>query len=261
VVKDPQRDLVDPAVEGTKNVLGAADRTDSVERVVLTSSCAAIYGDNRDIAKAPGKTLTEDIWNTSSSLDHQAYSYSKTQAEAAAWEVAGAQGRWKLVAVNPALVLGPGVKPQATSESFTLIKQLGNGTMKTGAPPLEFGVVDVRDVAEAHLRAAFIPAAEGRHITCAETMSLLDMAAALRAEFGDDWALQKSELPKWLVWLTGPMINKALTRKFISRNLGWPFRADNAKSREALGMEYRPAPQAVVDMFAQMVEAGLVKKR
>ena len=84
-ITDPQRDLVDPALKGTQNVLTSANETASVTRVVLTSSCAAIYGDTRDVAKAPNATLTEAQWNETSSLDHQAYSYSKTVAERAAW--------------------------------------------------------------------------------------------------------------------------------------------------------------------------------
>jgi nucleoside-diphosphate-sugar epimerase len=103
---DPQRDLVDPAVNGTRNVLETANRTPSVQRVVVTSSCAAIYGDNKDVQHAPGKVLTEDIWNTTSSLDRQPYSYSKVEAEKAAWAIADAQSRWRLVTINPSLVIG-----------------------------------------------------------------------------------------------------------------------------------------------------------
>ncbi len=65
---DAQRDLIDPAVLGTQNVLEAANRIPSVKRVVLTSSCAAIYSDGTDVAKAKNGTLTEELWNTSASL-------------------------------------------------------------------------------------------------------------------------------------------------------------------------------------------------
>ena len=69
-VKDPQKELVDPAQLGTRNVLESANRTASIKRVVLTSSCAAIYGDNADLDNAPNGVFTEEIWNTSSSLTH-----------------------------------------------------------------------------------------------------------------------------------------------------------------------------------------------
>ena len=102
-VVDPQKELVDPAQLGTRNVLQEVDRTPSVERVVLTSSCAAIYGDNADLKKTPNGIFTEDIWNTSSSLEHQPYSYSKTLAEKEAWKINEKQNRWDLVTVNPTL--------------------------------------------------------------------------------------------------------------------------------------------------------------
>ena len=107
-----EEELVDPAVLGTRTVLETADATPSVTRVVLTSSVVAIYGDVADIVEAPGGRLTEQVWNTTSSLDHQPYSYSKTLAEREAWRIADAQDRWRLVAINPSLVVGPSSGPQ-----------------------------------------------------------------------------------------------------------------------------------------------------
>lgn len=259
-VDDPQRDLVDPALEGTRNVLASVNQTPSVERVVLTSSCAAIYGDNADVAQAPGGTLTEAQWNETSSLDHQPYSYSKTVAERAAWEMAGQQDRWRLVVVNPSLVVGPALQSKPTSESFNLIKSVADGTMKAGAPPFQVGMVDVRDVAEAHLRAAFVPDAEGRHITSKESHTFLDLANMLRGRFGEDWPFPKRELPKWLVWAVGPLVDRSFTRRFIAANAGIPWRADHSKSVEKLGLTYGSIERAVTDMFEQMIEAGMIKK-
>ena len=260
-VADPRRDLVDPAVNGTRNVLAAVNRADSVSRVVLTSSCAAIYGDAADCAQAPGGVLNEAVWNSSSDLAHNPYSHSKTLAERAAWEIAGAQHRWTLVAINPALVLGPGLAGRQTSESFRLIRQLGGGAMKPGVPDIEIGMVDVRDVAEAHLRAAFLPGAQGRHIVFAETRSFLSLAQALRAAHGDAYPLPRRELPKWLVWLVGPLANKALTRRFVARNVGHAWRADNGKAMRDLGMTWRPVDGAVAAMFARMVDSGQIARR
>jgi dihydroflavonol-4-reductase len=135
-VKDPQKELIDPAVKGTRNILEAANRVESVSRVVVTSSCAAIYGDNIDCAEAFGGVLTEADWNKSSSLEHNAYSYSKMLAEKAAWQIAEKQDRWKLVTVNPALVIGPALQDNPTSESFNLVKQMGDGTLKMGGTTL-----------------------------------------------------------------------------------------------------------------------------
>lgn len=76
-VADPQRDLVAPALQGTRNVLAGVERTPSVTRVVLTSSIAAMYGDAVDIRRYPGRIVTETCWNTTSSLSHEPYPYSK----------------------------------------------------------------------------------------------------------------------------------------------------------------------------------------
>ncbi len=257
---DAKRDLVDPAVKGTRNVLSSVNETASVERVVVTSSCAAIYGDNSDVAKAPGGVLTEEIWNTSSSLSHQPYSYSKTEAEKAAWETAEAQDRWSLVTINPSLILGPGVAGAQVSESFNIVKQLGDGTMQAGVPAFEIGMVDVRDVAEAHLRAGFIDSAEGRHIVSHQTKSLLELGQDLREAFGRRWPFPTRLLPNWLVWIAGPLANKAFTRRMVEENMGHPWRADNSKSKSALGLTYRPIDAAVREMFRQLVEAGTVKQ-
>lgn len=258
---DPQRDLVDPAVKGTRNVLETANHTPSVERVVVTSSCAAIFGDNADIAAAPGAVLTEEIWNTTSSLTRQPYAFSKVEAEKAAWEMAKAQSRWRLVTVNPSFVMGPTVSGDSTSESHSFLRQFGDGTMKTGAPPFEIGMVDVRDVAEAHMRAGFLETAHGRHIVSAETVSFLKLGQILRGHFGDRFPLPTRALPKWLLWLVGPMIDKTVTRQMVASNMGLPWRADNSKSRLELGLEYHPVSTAVIEMFQQLIDTGAFKKR
>ncbi|HKJ48292.1 MAG TPA: NAD-dependent epimerase/dehydratase family protein, partial [Christiangramia sp.] len=123
---DPQKELIEPAVKGTANVLNQANKTDSVKRIVLTSSCAAIYTDAKEVKNTPNGKLTEEMWNTTASLDYQTYSYSKTLAEKKAWEINKSQQKWDLVTINPSLVMGPPLNPNATtSESFSLLKQLG----------------------------------------------------------------------------------------------------------------------------------------
>lgn len=258
-VENPQRDLVDPAVKGTRNVLASANASDSVKRVVVTSSCAAMFGDVVDVTKEPGGILTENAWNTSSSLTHQPYSFSKTQAERAAWEMANEQDRWKLVTINPAFILGPSVSGTSTSESHNLMRQFGDGTMKSGVPPFEIGMVDVRDVAEAHMRASFIDEADGRYIVFGDTHSFLQVGRMLQDGIGGSWPFPTRSMPKWLVWLLGPMIDKQITRPMVAKNMGYPWRGDNSKSRRELGMEYGPVSTAVTDMFQQMIDTGAVK--
>jgi len=260
--KDPQKDLIDPAVKGTANVLEQANKTSSVKRVVVTSSCAAIYTDATDCAKAPNGVLTEEIWNSTASLKHQPYSYSKTLAEQKAWEINKGQDRWDLVTINPSFVLGPAMNANgATSESISLLKQMGDGTMKSGVPNLGIGVVDVRDVAEAHYAAGFTPEAKGRHITSAHNTTFLRLAQALDPKFGSKYPIPKKALPKWLLSIVGPMINKSITRQFIKNNVNVPFKADNSKVQQELGITFRPINEMMEDAFQSLIDQKIIKAK
>jgi nucleoside-diphosphate-sugar epimerase len=258
-VKDPQLDLIDPAVNGTKNVLDTANATASVKRVVVTSSVAAIYNDVSDVAKAPNGVLTEEVWNTGSSLDYQPYSYSKTLAERKAWEMAKDQSNWDLVTINPSFVMGPPLNPHVvTSETFSILKQLGDGTMKMGAPKMGVGVVDVRDVANAHFQAGFNPKAQGRYITSGTNTNFFEMGVALADKFGDTYPIPKKVLPKWVVMLVGPLTNKLFTWRYIRNNIDVPFNADNAKIKRELGVTFLPLQKTMEDAFQVLVNEKIV---
>lgn len=261
-VKDPQKELIDPAVNGTENVLNAANDTESVKRVVVTSSCAAIYTDAIDTVNAPGGKLTEEIWNTTSSIDYQPYSYSKTLAEKKAWEMEKNQNRWDLVTINMSLVLGPALNPKnTTSESVNILKMLGGGEMKMGAPKMGVGAVDVRDVADAHFLAGFTPAAKGRYITSAYNTDFIEMSAVLLPKYGAQFPLPTRALPKWLLMLVGPMVNKLFTRKFIKNNVNVAWNADNSKIKNELGMTFRPMKEMMEDSFQVLVDEGILKAK
>ena len=88
-------------------------------------------------------------------LTNNPYSYSKTLAEKKAWEIANSQDNWQLIVINPSLVMGPAIKLNAHSESIVnLLRQMGDGTLRTGIADIGVGLVDVRDVATAHVNAA-----------------------------------------------------------------------------------------------------------
>ncbi|MFC3105492.1 NAD-dependent epimerase/dehydratase family protein [Salinisphaera aquimarina] len=258
-VRDPERELVRPALEGTQNVLAAVDRTESVKRVVLTSSVVAIYGDAADMADAKIDAFTEDHWNTTSSVSHQPYNYSKLRAEQRAWEINEKQTRWQLQTINPGFVLGPSLTQSSVSTSLATMKQFGDGTLKMGAPELYFGVVDVRDVAIAHIKAGFGPNTSGRHIVNSETLSMLDIGKALRAVFGSRFPFPRRTLPKVVLWLAGPL--EGLPRKFVARNVGYPLAFDNGYAKKDLDMDFRPARETVVEHFRQMLDAGVIRAR
>lgn len=261
VVNDPQKELIDPALLGTSNVLESANKCDTVERVVLTSSCAAIYSDAIECKSLPNGKFTEDQWNTTSSLDYQPYSYSKTLAERKAWEMAEAQNNWDLVTINPSLVMGPPLNAAATtSESLSLLTQMGDGTFKSGAPKLGIGLVDVRDVAEAHFQAGYRPEAKGRYLTSAHNTNFYEMAQSLLPKYGKKYPLPKSAAPKWLLMLIGPFVNKSLSRKFIRNNVNVEWKADNSKIKEELNLHFKPLQKTMEDSFEALIEAHVFKK-
>lgn len=259
-VKDPQKELIDPAVNGTANVLNSANEVSSVKRVVVTSSCAAIYTDAIDSVNAPGGKLTEEIWNTTASLDYQPYSYSKTLAEKKAWEIVESQNRWDLVTINPCLVVGPALNPHnTTSETVNILKMLGGGDMKMGAPKMGVGIVDVRDVAEAHFKAGLTPEAKGRYITAGHCTDFLEMGTVLLPKYGTQFPLPKKALPKWLLMVVGPMTNKLFTRHFIKNNVNVPWNADNSKIKKELGIKFRPMRDTMEEAFQVLIDEGILK--
>jgi len=153
-VADPQRDLIDPAVQGTLSMLRAAAAQPRVRRVVLTSSMAAVT-DEPD-----GRVLTEADWNTKSSLTRNPYYYSKALAERAAWDfVARERPGFDLVVINPFLVIGP-AHTSAINASPEIFVNIIKGVFPA-VFALNWGVVDVRDVADAHIAAMTRPNAAG----------------------------------------------------------------------------------------------------
>jgi len=255
-VEDGEAQLIRPAVEGTQNVLASVGRSDSVQRVVVTSSVAAIMGDAAEARQYPGRVVDETHWNTSSSVSYQPYSYSKTAAERAAWEIAEAQERWTLATINPAFIIGPSLSERLDATSVSLMKQLGDGTFKQGAPGLVVGFVDVRDVALAHVRAVERVEASGRFILAQRVSSFPEIAAVLRDRFGSEYPIPKRTVPKPLFWLLAPTLG--VERRFVARNVGIRFVLDNRRSREILGIEYRDAHRTAVEHLEQLAEIGVL---
>lgn len=252
-IKDPERDLLMPALSGTRNVLGAANRTDTVERVVLTSTIGAIFGDYSDVLQMDDCVLSEKYFNTSSSLERNPYHYSKVVAEREAWSICGQQSRWTMVAINPGLIMGPAFTPSSDSGSLFLLDELFKGQFFYGAPNFSFAYVDVRDVALAHVRAAASPRASGRYIVAERSMiSFLDMAKIVRRFHRKPYLVPGHSTPDWLVRLLGPLFG--LTQDYIRNHLGIRFTIDNLRSTADLGIAYRPIEQTLRDHYASWVQ-------
>ncbi len=253
--KDPQRDLVEPAVKGTVGVLESCARVGGVERVVVTSSMAAVTDEpDEDVV------LTEENWNEKSSLGRNPYYYSKTLAEKAAWSfVDDKKPPWQLVVVNPFLVIGPSLGPGINTSNQIFVDLL------TGKYPgivrLTWGVVDVRDVALAHLRAATVEGAAGRYL-CANTTVTMRQVVELLSRSGYD----KHKLPRrsldsafgdFAVRL-GSWFQPKGVGQYLRTHVGRTPRFDNGKIRRDLGIEFRPVEESILDTVADLVRWGHV---
>jgi dihydroflavonol-4-reductase len=246
-------ELIIPAREGTLRVLRAA-RAAGVQRVVLTSSFAAIGYGHR-----PRRTPFDEHDWTDLSAQLPAYVKSKTLAERAAWDfVARDGGTLELSVVNPTAVFGP-VLGADFSTSIGILKGMLEGALP-GAPALYFGVVDVRDVAELHLKAMTHPDAAGeRYLAVAgEFLSLREIALVLRQRMGDAARrVPVRELPDWLLRLVAH-VDKSVGQ--IVPELGKRKNATSDKARRELGWTPRSAEDAIVATAESLVRLGLVKK-
>lgn len=247
-------ELIVPAREGALRVLRAA-RGAGVRRVVLTSSFAAIgYGHGH-----PDTVFDETSWTNVDGPGVSAYAKSKTLAERAAWDFAENEGgELELAVVNPVAVLGPLLGPDA-STSIELVKRLLDGSMP-GTPKVAFGLVDVRDVADLHVRAMTAPEATGeRFLAIGEDFRWLsEIGAWLREELPGDRArkIPRRELPNVLVRLAS-VFDGALRQ--LTPELGVRKRATNEKARRVLGWAPRSDRESAVATAESLLALGLVE--
>lgn len=245
-------ELILPAREGALNVLRAA-RDVGTKRVVLTSSFAAIgYGE-----QLADQLFSEEHWTDPSGAKLSAYVKSKTLAERAAWDfIAREGGALELAVVNPVGVFGPVLGPDFSS-SIQLLRLLMTGGMPR-CPRLSFGIVDVRDVADLHLRAMTNPAARGERFlaVAGASMSMQEIALLLRARMGDAARRAPSKvMPDWMVLLIA-LFNPALAQSVPE--LGKIKKITNAKSRRVLGWTPRPNEESILAAAESLVRLGLL---
>ena len=110
----------------------------------------------------------------------------------------------------------------------------------------------MRDVALAHIVASEKESSQGRHIIANEPFSILQITNFLKELYGKQFKLPKSEAPKWLTYLIGPLFG--VTRKFVKRNIGYPLFLDNEKSKQSLGIEYTSMKKTLDDMVKSLLE-------
>jgi len=237
IVSDDPGEVIVPARDGTLRVLRAA-RDAGVRRVVLTSSFAAV-----GYSPKPGAEYTEDDWTDPGTPGLAAYPRSKAIAERTAWDFIEREGGGtELVAVNPTFILGPTLTAHARS-SLALTKAMLDGMMPV-VRRQRFGVADVRDVADLHIRAMAAPSAAGRrYVALADgpTISFLQMAQILRARLGPlAERVPTEEAP-------GPEPPRLIIH--------------NDRAKQELGWRPRPADTTIVETAMSLRDRGLLAER
>ncbi len=248
--KDPN-DLIVPARDGALRAIRAAIKA-GASRVVMTSSVAAASPDR----SAPDGVTDETVWTNPDAPGADGYSRSKTIAEKAAWDlIAAAGGATTLTTVQPALVLGP-VLGRDFSDSVQVVQRLLAGKVP-GLPRLSFNIVDVRDVADLHIRAMTDPAAAGQRFIAAGNFAwMADIAALLRAELGPQAAkVPTAKAPDILLRLVA-LFDADL--KTVTPGLGRRRDFSSAKAQSVLGWSPRPIKETVLDCARSLIAAGLV---
>lgn len=245
--------IVVPAREGTLRVLRAA-RDARVTRVVLTSAFHAVsWGLVRQ-----ERPFTEADWTKPDGPGVDAYGRSKTLAERAAWDfIAGEGGGLELTAMLPVAVIGP-VLGRTVTGANDIVRRMLEGTM-TALPNLFIPVVDVRDVAEAHVSAMTNPVAAGERflLSNGRPLGLREIAAMLREGFGEDARRVTMRVLPDIVVRAGALFSPAL--RAIRHDLGYAKQTSNDKARRVLGWSPRPAEAAIEAAARSMIAGGLLR--
>lgn len=237
--------LIRPAVDGTLRVLRAA-KAAGVMRVVLTSSTVAVLNDGKDALQ------DEDDWCDLNAPGTTAYARSKTLAEKAAWDFARANGL-QLTTINPGLVVGPPLDDHYGA-SLGLIERILKGRDPM-LPPYGLPIVDVRDVAEMHLRALDRPETAGRrYIAAAGSIPLAGIGQLFKAAYPTR-RIPTREAPRFVLYLLG-MFDGSV--KAILPKLGRLERVSNLRAVHEMGMTFIPVPQALRDTAEALVKAGKI---
>jgi nucleoside-diphosphate-sugar epimerase len=237
--KDPD-ELIVPARDGTLRVLKASLDA-GVERVVVTSSVAAVTGGTEPVH---GRPLVEDDWSDPDNPKLTPYARSKTIAERAAWDFMRERGATgKLATVNPGAIIGP-VLSADRSFSLQAIERLLGGM--PGVPRIGFSFVDVRDVADLEIRAMTAPEAGGERLIAVDRfMWMAEIAAVLRDRLGDDAAkVPTRSVPDLLVRALA--VFDPGVRSIVGQ-LGRETRLSSEKARTRLGWSPRPLDDAIAE--------------
>jgi len=246
--KNPQEKIVDPSVVGTQNVLDAIDSSETVECLVHTSSTAAI----RPQRWEDGQTLTTDTWAEDANIEDNPYGLAKFSAERLVrnWHSSNKDGP-RMVTINPCVVLGPPLSKRHLRGSPSFIMML----LKREVPfviPMHISIVDVRDVAEAHVRALSRGDSGGRYLVVSGQMWWKEVAMAIK-KGNPTMKIPTKQIPYFLslvVSIFHPRVSLSWARMHLGKRLYW----DASPAEKDLGMEWRSPEESLLDTIPPILE-------
>jgi len=249
-----ENEMIRPAVDGTLRVLKAA-RDGGVKRVVITSNFGAIGYSHKD----PNTIITEEEWTNPAQKDLSAYSRSKVLAERAAWDFMHREGGdLELSVINPVFILGPSLGPNSPS-GFDLLNMLLSGKMKA-VPNIPFNIIDVRDVADLHIRAMTNPDAKGQRFLAMAggKITMPEIALLLKNKMPDvAKKVSTKTLPNWVMYVAA-LFNKQA--KDAAHLLKVSRKLSNEKVKKVLGwMPMANNEQAIIAAVESMIKFGTIK--
>ncbi|KAI5603622.1 hypothetical protein POPTR_001G256400v4 [Populus trichocarpa] len=231
-VKDPQAELLDPAVKGTLNVLGSCARHPSIKRVVLTSSMAAVAYNRKP--RTPD-VVVDETWFSDPELCRESklwYVLSKTLAEDAAWKFAKEKGM-DMVAINPSMVIGPLLQPTLNTSAAAILSLIKGAQTFSNA---SFGWINVKDVANAHIQAFELSSASGRYCLVERVAHHSEVVKILRELYPD------LQLPE----------KCADDKPYV------PIYQVSKEKAKSLGIEFIPLEASIKETVESLKEKGFV---
>mmetsp|Transcript_15055 Transcript_15055/g.40378 ORF Transcript_15055/g.40378 Transcript_15055/m.40378 type:complete len:361 (+) Transcript_15055:39-1121(+) len=261
--KEAQKALFDPAMNGTLGVLRSCKRVggNTLKRVVLTSSISAIGGQGSD-----GRVLTENDWNSTSTLDYIPYAYAKTCAEQAAWKfMSDEKPAFDLCALHPSLCVGPPLNPKFVPPSVTeSVLAAVDGKVPIVLSFL-FHFVDVRDVAIAHRKAMLSDKASGQRFIChnvdVHSREYADFVIGLGYSTANGYPTARVDLSGSVgtafLWYMSYMMGEV--GSMLRTELGNPMLLDNSKIKRELGVEFRPWQDSIRETLEYLTANGHLK--
>ena len=251
--KDPQRQIVDPSVIGTRNVVAAIDAAGTVERFVHTSSTAAI----RPLKWKNKEMFTTETWADDATLETNPYGLAKVLAEKIVreWHSEGeGEGKPRMVTIHPSVVFGPPMSKIHLRGSLSFL----NALVQRKIPiliPIQINIVDVRDVAEAHVRALTMGQNAGRYQTVSGDMQFSEISRELRTEY-PELKTPRFTVPYLIALIFGPLFDRRITfswaRQHLKRKLYW----DASPAEQELGMSWKSPRESVIESVPGLIEKG-----